>query len=197
VPKIVDSSGEEVSLQVSPGQMMRFSDPNAGLGTIEPVDLAKLIEASKYWVEAGAGVTRTPQYLFQSLGGSQPSGESLKNQEIGLINKVKRRQKIWGNSWEDILYLSARLWNLYGTPSVEIARMATQWRDPQIEEAPDVVEARKAQTALVKKQLGVSPQQLQKELGYSDEKIAQMAADNQANGAALGDAMLSAFNKGQ
>lgn len=172
------ATGKEKSLTISPGQMLKIADPAGRLGAIEPVDPALLIRASKYWIEVIAGLSRTPQYLFQAMGGDQPSGASLKEQEIGLVYKAERRQRLWGNAWEDAITLSARLHNL-NRPGEQlgIVRMSAQWKaatTPSDPVAQRLVEGQ-AREAQVKS--GLPLKTALRIEGWSDEELAQMATD--------------------
>lgn len=189
--EIDPATGNEKKLTVSPGHMIRLSQPNSQVGAIEPVDLERLITTSKYWIESVAGITRTPQYLFQAQGAEQPSGESLKMQEIGLVAKAQRKQKVFGNAWEDALYLSARLWNLY-RPGETLAetRLQTQWKDPATRN-----ELQHLQALVLKQQIGVSTAQVLREAGYDEATVAQMQAEKEAASASVADQLLRAVER--
>ncbi len=203
IVKEYDADGTEKAVTVGPGQMLKMTDPNAKLGAVEAADPASLIKTCKYWVEATAGVTRTPQYLFQALGGDQPSGESLKEQEVGLEYKVERRQRLFGNAWEDVIYLSRKLHNLYrpGEALDEAVRLQAQWKSAKIvidqaTEDKQTAETRQinASAALVEQQVGVSQQSLIESLGYDPEvEKTQRGADS----AELGEQVLTAFDQGR
>jgi len=196
----IGDDGKEKPLSVGPGRVIRMSSPDAKLGAIEPVDLTRMIAGSKYWIESAAGITRTPQYLFQAQGADQPSGESLKQQEIGLVNKCRRRQRVWGNSWEDVIYLSRNLHNLYAQPKMDPeSRLQTQWvdiqpNDPMAEAAQKKAEA---EAALLRIQAGASKEAVLAELGYTQEQITEMAADTEAGTAEMADQLLTNFERGQ
>ena len=70
---------------------------------------------------------RRPLALFT---GDNVSGESLQQRESGLVAQAKRRPVIFGNAWEDCMYLAVKLNRLYGTadiaPDVVIS---TKWGD--------------------------------------------------------------------
>ncbi len=54
----------------------------------------------------------------------------------------------------------------------------------------------KVQTAAVKKTLGISDAQIQRELGYSEKEIAQIAAEREAEAEAAAEAQIRAFERG-
>jgi len=194
VPKVYDSDGDEISLTVGPGQLLRFDAPDASLNAIEPVDITRLIQGSYYWIESIAGISRTPQHLLRAPGADQPSGQSLLARELGLISKVERKQVVFGNAWEDVLALSFRLAATkgqdYGAP-----RLSTEWKEARIEDP--AVELAQME---IKKRLGVPDEQIFTELGYTPEQIAMFKtmleeqAQRQTN---IGAALLTAFDRGQ
>lgn len=162
-----DDKGNERAINVGPGRLLRFSNPAAAFGAIEPAILDPIINVGSYWIQAAAGVTRTPQHLFQPFGGTPPSGESLKEQEAGLVAKAERRQRVFGNAWEDVVYLSARLWNTYRpADQIPITRLQTTWKPAETRNA--LIET---QVAAAKDALGVPREALWSELGYDQQTI--------------------------
>lgn len=194
--QIDPSTGEEKTVTVGPGRLLRMGDPQARMGAIDPVDLTRLIEGSQYWIEAAAGVTRTPQYLFQAQGADQPSGESLKMQEVGLLAKTERKQRVFGNAWENVVYLSRKLWNLYRmAEAIEEERLATQWKPAETRNEKEQLEA-----AQIKAGLGVPEEQIWAELGYDQtqiERFREMQAAQQAQQESVGSFLLRNFDRGQ
>ncbi len=195
VTPTIDTDGNEKPLEVGPGQLVRLTDATAKMNAIEPVDSKQLIETCKYWIESIAGVSRTPQYLFQVPGGTPPSGESLQQQQSGLVRKAERRQRVYGNSWEDVMYLSAKLHNLYRpAEAVEIVRLQAQWASAQEFVDEDTKDKVKAETALIKQQVGVSQDTLVEELGYDP---AAERRKREAGSAELGARLLDNFDHGE
>jgi len=189
------TTGQTESLTIRPGTLLRFPSQDAKLGVIEPIDPRLLIASCKYWIESIAGVTRTPQYLFQAIGADQPSGESLRQQEVGLVRKVQRRQQVFGNAWEDVIYMSAKLHNLYRPgEAVEVVRLQTEWA--KAEEFVDEIEQqrRQAETALMWQQVGVSQETTLTRLGFDPELEAER---RQVGSAQMGESLLQAFERGE
>ncbi len=186
--KQTDSSGNETSITVGPGQFLRIGNPQGRIGAIDPAPLESMLNACRYWIESGAGVTRTPHYLFQAQGqgAEPPSGESLKMQEVGLIHKVERRQRVFGNAWEDVIKLSVKLWNKWrGGEAIEMSRLQTVWRDPETRNEKDA-----AETATLKSGLNVPDEALWAELGYDAEQIEEFKAMVRSRPGAVGASML-------
>ena len=124
----LDSSGEEQAITLSPGHLLRITDPQGKLGAVEPGDLTRMIDTCHYWIESIAAQSRTPHHVLIPPRSDQPSGAALKEQEVGLLSKCERKARAWGNAWEDVLYLSARLSNTYGGTAMDLSeRLQTQW----------------------------------------------------------------------
>jgi hypothetical protein len=196
----IGSDGAEEAVTISPAKLIRLADPQAKLDAIEPANLESMIRVSKYWIESAAGVTRTPQYLFEALGADSPSGESLKQREIGLISKVERKQRVFGNAWEDVVALSGRLWAKYrpgdATPP---ARLQTQWKSAAIEN-----EKEKMDIAEQKIRLGVPAERALMEIGYDPEEAASFVEEKDARDAErmeregnIGERLLKGFETGR
>jgi hypothetical protein len=179
-----NTAGAVDDVTLGPGKVVKLQDPAARFGAIDPVDPALLIASCHYWLTSIAGATRTPQFLLTALGADQPSGESLKNQEIGLVAKCERKQEVWGNSWEDVVYLSQKLAALNGA-SISPVRLQAQWKPAAQQEDPEVVEARRAQT----RKLGVDAQiplvTILRREGWTEEELQQLEKDKAAESRAV------------
>lgn len=192
-----NTSGQQADIDVGPGSIQLIADPQGRMSAIEPADLSRVIAVCKYWVESIAGISRTPHYLLVPAGADQPSGEALHEQEIGLINKCARKHKVLGNAWEDVLYLSRRLWNLHRPDEpIEPARLQAQWKRVDTRSEKEAWE-----TAMQKQAAGIPQEQTWAELGYSQVAIERMKAMAQeeserrrANGDAMAETLLTNFD---
>ena len=146
-----------------------------------------------------AGTTRTPQYLFQLMGGA-PSGESLKVAESGLVAKAKDRQVKFGNSWEDVMRFALRVQQAFGgplglpPPGGLDTRFDVQWADPATRNEESHLTALKS-----KMELGIPEVQLWREMGYDQDTIEQMLkdqSDDKVRSANVGSEILRSFTAG-
>jgi hypothetical protein len=132
-------------------------------------------------------ITRTPKFYFYQQGGD-PSGEALKTMEAPLVRKCQRYIERFDATWKQI---AAFLLQLRGVTVDPLA----------IEPVWDTVESQQpmaeAQTAVLREQAGVSRAQALRELGYSSAQIAAMDEERQGEQASLGEAMLTAFDRGE
>ncbi len=55
-----------------------------------------------------ASQTKTPPHYFY-LSGQFPSGESIKSAETGLVAKVLRKQRYFGEGWEEVVRLGFKV----------------------------------------------------------------------------------------
>jgi hypothetical protein len=76
--------------------------------------------------------------------------------------------------------------------SGEGGRLSALWKDPAPRSEVD-----QANVAVLKSQIGVSRQQLQREMGYSEDEIARMAEESAEQTASLGEQVLSQFERGE
>ena len=136
------------------------------MGRVAPDDLTRLISAADFWVGQIAAVSRTPQHLFQRWRQEPPSGESLKQQEIGLLAKVRRKQVKFGNAYEDVVALSVRLENTFGAGGLEAAAISTTWKSAEVRDEKVHLE-----TLGLKKGLGIPEEQIWREMGYDQGQV--------------------------
>ena len=185
-------------LDILPGSVTEFHSEydggQVGQWTAATVDgPLKSIEAL---VQHIAGTTRTPQHLFQIMGGV-PSGEALKTAESGLVNKAQQRMVNFGNSWEDCVTMALRIQEAFGTAVAveEGFTLDTTWDDPETRNEQSHLEALR-----IKLELGVTKHQVMREMGYTQEQIDQMDADGaqeRANETNIGAEILRNFNAGE
>lgn len=79
-------------------------------------------------------------------------------------------------------------------------RSSDSAQETALAESADVSEKTQMEALVLKMQAGVPKRQLWREMGYTDQQIAQMeqdSKDEQATTANVGDAMLTAFNRGK
>lgn len=157
-------------LKLAPGSWIGTPDAAQDVGRLEGADLDKMLRVLDSFIVKLAQVTDTPISRFQ-MTGQIASAETQKQQETPLLAKVRQRQTIFGDAWEDCLYMARRLANVYGNAGLdEAALIETQW-----EPAAARDETAEVQRLAVKaEKLGVPRIQLWRELGYTDAQIAAM-----------------------
>jgi len=160
--------------------------PDARFGQFPQAQLGQFVEVQEAFRIEIARVSQTPMHHLMPTTGVFPSGEAMKTAEQPLLAKVKDRQLAWGNVWEDAMQFALTL------TGVTVDGLTCNWQDPAPRNERELVE-----TLLLKKQLGVSDNQLLREAGYTEEQIATFATERETQQAALGEAMLTAFDRNQ
>jgi hypothetical protein len=194
----LDLEGDASQLKVSPGSVTMFNSVEPGQGTLgqwAPTDPDGILKTIEMLLQHVSAISRTPQHYFTIMGGA-PSGESLKVAEAGLIDKAKRRQVNFGNSWEDCMMLARRLQAVFGPdgPGDLDAPLETEWADAERRNE----EAWREELRL-KAELGIPQQQIWREMGYSQEDIDLMLQDKQderVRDTNLGAELLRRFSAG-
>jgi hypothetical protein len=164
-----DLEGDD-ELRLSPGRILEID--GGGLKRLEAANLTPILDAIWAIVSAVAGISRTPQYYLRPVGGDVPSGEALKQLESGLVARARKRQRVFGQAWEDVVHLALRVADTFGpfsapdNPSLEI-----QWTDPETRN-----ELAQAQIAALHKGLDVPHEQIWATLGFTPEQVAGFKA---------------------
>ena len=190
---------DPTGLTLAPGSWVFSKHPPGGpegvaIGQLAPADLGSVIELKDSFVTEIARISRTPLSYFQTSG-NRPAEGTLKQEEVGLVARAKKRQVEFGNSWEDSMRLGIRLYNTFGEGGLdEEATISTQWDDPQTRNEKEHLES-----LLMKAKLDVPVETLWSELGYNADEIAEMKAQRgeemqeQSN---IGGELLRAFEGG-
>lgn len=163
-------------LDILPGSVTEFHSEYDGgqVGQWNAATVDGPLKSIEALVQHIAGTTRTPQHLFQIMGGV-PSGEALKTAESGLVNKAQQRMVNFGNSWEDCVTMALRIQEAFGTAVAveEGFTLDTTWDDPETRNEQSHLEALR-----IKLELGVTKHQVMREMGYTQEQIDVMDAES-------------------
>ena len=185
-------------LDILPGSVTEFHSEYDGgqVGQWSAANVDGPLRSIEAIVQHIAGTSRTPQHLFQVVGGA-PSGEALKTSESGLVQKAQQRMINFGNSWEDCLTIAARIQETFGASVADLSELVfnTTWDDPETRNEQNHMEALKA-----KAELGVTKRQIWRELGYTQEQIDQMDIDGameRQQETNIGAELLRNFNAGE
>ncbi len=162
-------------------KIIAVADAAAKFGQFEAANLPQFLNVQDGFDLKIARVSKVPAH-YLGMTGAFPSGEALKTAEAPFVKKIKDRQRAFGNVWEDVMRLALRMSGLADPP-----RLSTLW-----ESAEPRSDLESVNLALLKKQVGLSQQQILKELGYADEEIEQIIEEKQ-NAAAE---YAQAFNQG-
>lgn len=147
------------------GQPAEDSDIEPRFGEFEQTDLTNFVKAVEMLVQHVASQSRTPPHYFY-LSGQFPSGESIKSAETGLVSKAQRKQRYFGEAWEDVLRLAFTVTG--DTAKADFTAAETIWKDPESRTESEHVDAVQKKSAL-----GVPQEQLWEDLGYSPTQISR------------------------
>lgn len=176
-------------LDAAPGSVWEVESDLAKLGQLEATDPKGAIEWLNKLQEDLAAVTRTPQHLFR-ITGAFPSGEAIKTAEAPLVKKAQKRQTLFGNSWEDVQLLAARLGVANGalTDVPPSTGYECLWDDAETRPAElDHI-------ASINAKEGISRLQRWREYGYTDEEIQRMQEELSVEQDDLAEALDVALN---
>jgi hypothetical protein len=171
LPAAADGSN---AMTIGPGQMIGNTRTAAetSFSAIDGQDLTPMLNMLQQLVLFLAMVTNIPVGRFQISGQVAAEG-TLKQQEEPLMAKVRSREVIFGDAWEDVLAVARRIQNKFGAGGLdESVQIYAQWADAQTRTATE----NQAEWA-AKKAMGIPRRQLWAEMGYSQDKIAEMMAD--------------------
>lgn len=103
-----DASGRPVKpFDDAVDRLWQSENPEAKFGEFSQTDLGGYIKAIEQSVLQIAVTTRTPRhYLIEQ--GQSPSGDAIKSAESGLVKKVERKQRPFGEGLEEAIRLARR-----------------------------------------------------------------------------------------
>lgn len=140
-------------------------NPEARFGDFEQTNLDGYVNAIEQKVQHLAVTSRTPKHYLLPEG-QEPSGDAIKSAEAGLVKKVERKQRPFGEGLEEAIRLARRFEGEGDAPvDSEIV-----WADPQIRTEAETTDA------AIKKFQGrlITWEQACQDMGYSPQAIARM-----------------------
>lgn len=145
------------ALKNGPGELWYMNDVDQ-VGQFNPADPKVFWEPIKDTVRAMASLTNTPLHYFEKTG-NVPSGQALRVAEAPLIKKVNARKASFGQTWREIFKFVLRVNNI--DEDVEV-----KWKDVE-----SLDELERLDSALKKRNIGISTAQTMREMGYDEEVI--------------------------
>lgn len=137
--------------------------PDAKFGTFDQTDLAPYISAMETFIQHMASRSHTPPHYLLGQSGTFPSGESLKATETGLVAKARRKQRSFGESWEEAIRLTFKA---LGDARGDIIDSEVIWADPESRTEAEHIDA-----LLKQKSFGVPDEILWEKAGYTPQEI--------------------------
>lgn len=181
-----DDQGKPIPpFQAGVSHLWISENPDAKFGDFEAADLEKFLQVKDSFRVDLASITGTPLHYFMLTGagaGFPQSGFSLLKQETRFLNKVRDRQQSLGQVWEDAMAFAVQI---AGGGKV---RLFAEWEDP----AP-LSEKERLENLLLKKDIGVTIEQLLMEAGYGEADIEKITQERERDL----DVTTRAFNSGE
>lgn len=157
---------KEVPFTPGVERVWSWPEQEARFGQFEATDLRQFLEVQESLRAEIARVSGIPLHYLYIAKGDYPSGEAMKSAEARFSKKIKDRQASFGNVWEDALEFALQIEEFEAEDAFELE---AHWVSP----APRSEEEH-TRTLTLKKSLGVPRSQILRELGYSEEAIAEM-----------------------
>ena len=132
-------------------------------GEFDVTQLNNYVDAASMLLQHLSAQTRTPpHYLIGQIVNA--SGDALKAAETGLVAKVRSKQLVFGDDWEDIMRLAFRVEGDQERAADTSAE--TIWRDPETRSQAEVTDS-----VIKLKTIGVPLEILLEEYGYTPQQI--------------------------
>jgi hypothetical protein len=149
---------------------------NPQIGQFAAADLKPYADMIETYISKIAAITKTPRhYLIDPGGGTNLSGETIKALEAGLVSKTRRKQRVFGESWEEVVALALRIVSGGAFTAEDDDSVEAEWGDPETRTEAQHVDAL---VKLGSEPIGVPRQQLWADAGYTPEQIRRFEAMN-------------------
>lgn len=164
----VDEDGNP--LPINPGSWLGTTNKDAAVQVVDGANLDNQLSLLDSLILKVAQATDTPVARFITTKSIAGEG-TQKAQETPLLGKLRKRQVLFGNAWEDCFYIARKLHNTYSTQGAldEAALLFTAWEPASVRD-----EGAELDRALKKQSLGIPFEIIIAELDYDDAELAQM-----------------------
>lgn len=157
--------GTTLPVRTSVDRIWTFDNPEVSVTQFAAADLSNYTKAIEADVTHLAAITHTPpHYLLGTM--VNISAQALAAAEAGLVAKVRRHQRTFGEGWEEVMRLAGRAAGIEGTEDLQLE---TVWRNPETRS-----DAERADAAVKLNSVGVPWGSLMEYLGYTSQAIARM-----------------------
>lgn len=165
-------------------------DPETTYGEFDVTDLQSFVTGIEMMVQHIASQSKTPPHYFYLAGGF-PSGESIKSAETGLVSKVLRKQRFFGEAWEEVVRLG---FAIEGDKERAVDVFAeTIWSDPETR-----TESQHVDSVIKMRSVGIPLKQIWEDLGFTQSQIArfeQMLAEEASQSADVAASLARALDQ--
>jgi hypothetical protein len=184
-PIIDPDTGKEISpFSAGAGDLWAVASENTKFGEFSAADLAMFGETAEGHEKRIARTAGIPMHHLMQTGAPE-SGEALKTAEEPFVAKVRDRQRAFGPVWEAVMSHALKIEG-EADPVANINWARAESRD----------EREFWELAAIKREMGVSPQQILREYGYTDAEIEDMRAEFGEHTETMANLAARAFNQG-
>lgn len=142
------------------------------MGQFPEADLSNFHSTINALAKLTASMAGLAPHVLGMATENPASADAIRSAETRLIKRAERRQRAFGGSWERVMRIAARVMDGSSDPS--LSRLETVWRDAA---TPTVGQAADAAVKLHAERI-VPTRQTREDLGYSQETIAAMEAED-------------------
>lgn len=153
-------------------------DSQSRFGTFDVTDLNNYVQAIENLIQHLAAQTRTPPHYLTAGMGQWPSGESLKASETGLVSKVRRKMRVFGEAWEQAIRLAFAVEG--DTKRADDMECEVIWRNPETRAQAETVDAATKLTTIgvpevaLWEYIGATPQQIARWTQLKEEQQVEL-----------------------
>lgn len=106
-------------------------EPDVRFGQFPEVALDNFVGAINLLVKQVAALGGLPPHYASMAAEANPaSADAIRSAEAALVNRARRRQRVWGGAWEDVMRLALHVRD--GVAPVGLDDLETVWRSPEI-----------------------------------------------------------------
>jgi len=135
IPKESGTDATDQDFMAAVDRLWSTAAADAKFGEFDQTDLSVYVGAIEKLVQHIASQTATPQHYFVSTE-QPPSAESLRAAEAPLVAKVRRKQRIFGAAWAEIMRLALEMDKVTYT-----GRVSVVWADPETRTESEHIDA--------------------------------------------------------
>lgn len=183
----VDAEGKPIApFETGADTLLVNQSPDGRFGEFGQADLDPLIRSIDADVAAAAMITRTPPHFLPQATISSVSAEALVALEAAFSAKIAEKQGVLGEAHERALRIGGRMVGYDVPDSAEVI-----WSDLELRSL-----AQKADAATKLRSIGVPMRQVLELLGWSDQKIERVLAEQEREQVQAAQAQATAFGIG-
>ena len=165
---------EQKWTQAEAGRVWLSDSSDTTFGQFPEANLDNFIGAINMYTARAAAITGLPPHYFGQAGENPASADALRASEASLVERAKRKHKVFGGSWERVMRLALLVRD--GEISDAARSMETIWAKA---ETPSV--AQEADAAVKLYQAGITTKgQAREDLSYTPEQRDRMKDEDDA-----------------